>query len=246
MLWKPVRTKNLVKFCSAYEELAHRGERIPGIALVYGPSGQGKSTAAEYCYGQIRAQQLGIFVEASPAWSANESGCNAMVRTLLRLLGADPKRSSGDSLEHLVSILRQHSCPVFLDEADRIVQGRCKGLVADTLRYIQDQSRCPFIFIGMQDFKSHVQGMEVYAGRVRQITEFGLTDLDDALMLASEVVNRCRIHPDLVTQLYDFSRGSIRRIYVGLDTIETVAINEDWQIVTPDLWADRPFGLGGL
>jgi DNA transposition AAA+ family ATPase len=224
-------TKNVIALRAAYEALLTRAPGIPGIGLVHGNTGYGKTTAIAYLINQVS----GVYVRAMATWTPS-----AMLGAIMQELGAEPllNRSSA-MVSHIISTLAQANRPLFVDEADYLF-GNLKML--ETLRDIQDASGCPVVIIGMAGIERRLIHRPQFARRVSQWVEFLPSDLDDARTVTSAVCE-IDIEDDLLARLHEEAAGNIGLIVVGLARVEQLAKTNGWKKVDAERWGNKQLFL---
>ena len=168
MRYQIARVKNIVAVSAAIESLRTRDVGVPGIALMWGSTGYGKTTAAAWLANQVNA----VFVRAKAIDSPL-----SLLGSIMKALGAAPMLRCAPMLDFIAAALERSARPLFIDEGDYLVDD--KRLV-ETLRDIHDVSSVPLLAIGMQEFRNRVMHREQLAGRVSQWIEFQPADLEDA------------------------------------------------------------------
>ncbi len=209
---------------------ASRAPGTPGIGLIWGATGFGKSTATAWLYNQIN----GVYVRAWPTWTPT-----SMLSALMEELGIKPLGRTAPMIRSIVQALSAEARPVFIDEADYLAD---KPVLLETLRSLHDVSSSPLILIGMRDFQRRVMHREQLAGRISQWVEFQAADMDDARTLSEECCE-VKVADDLLTRLQKSSGGSIRDMVVGLGKIEQFARKKNLGKVGAGDWGERPFVL---
>lgn len=228
--------KNVLRLAELGESLKDRGIRTPGIGVVYGETGFGKSTALTW-YGvrQVRA----VYVRAFQVWTPM-----TMLETIAGELDISPQRSLVHTLHAIVRELVTQDRMLIVDEADYLVD---KKALLNTLRDLHDNSTMPLILVGMADFvkklKSRIDQRQ-FAGRVAFELEFKPLDLADTTLLAEQLLNDgITVHADLLAKLHAACEGSTRLVCVGLQRIESLAIKKGLKKVTVNDWGDRPLHM---
>jgi DNA transposition AAA+ family ATPase len=143
-------------------------------------------------------------------------------------------------IDQVVRALAMDNRPLFIDEADYLV---AKPVLLEVLRGIHDVSSSPLILVGMETFKRDVTNREQLAGRISKWVEFQPASKDDARMLADELCE-VAVGDDLLMQLHQKSKASIRRIVDGLARVETFARKKNLKKVSLSEWGDRAFSFG--
>lgn len=223
--------KNVAALQAAFESLSGRDFGVPGMGLVYGETGAGKTTAITKLVNTTR----GVYVRANATWTPS-----AMLGSIMTELGAAPLHNGGAAMvRHITNTLAESNRPLFVDEADYLL-GNTKML--ETLRDIHDVSSVPVVLIGMAGIERKLVHRPQLAGRISQWVEFSPCDYEDAQILCRTV---CEVEIDepLLKTLHTEAKGSVRLMVVGLSRIEAAARANGWKTVTADLWGNRPLFL---
>jgi DNA transposition AAA+ family ATPase len=207
-----VQISNFKKLQTAAHGVIHRSPGMPGINLISGDVGLGKTTCAR----QVCLDEQGVWLEAQPAWTPNW-----MLGDLALELGAERGWSARLNFERATAALRADPRAIFVDEADRLA-GRRRYDVVETLRAIHDQTQSPLILIGMKQFPRAVRTMPQLDSRVAYEIEFLPCDLKDVRMLAEELCE-VELADDLIRQMHEATAGCARRIRIALERIENFA-----------------------
>lgn len=211
-----VPIQNVFRMKEAADSLLTRTPGMPGMGLVYGPTGYGKTTGCTWLVNQVR----GVYVRAMSLWSPK-----TMLEAIGRELDLDTQRLTlAGMVDRIVQRLAETGRPLFIDEADYIVES--KRLV-DTLRDIHDMSTSPVILIGMTGIDRRLRSHPQLTGRMAQWVEFHGLDASDVSMLASGLCE-IKVEQDI---LDDLSRraspagggAEVRRVVVGLGNVEQYA-----------------------
>lgn len=204
------QTSNLKRLLQAAHGLLYRSPSTPGIGLVSGPVGLGKTTAAKH----ICLLEAAVWVEALPDWTPVW-----MLGDLAVELGAERGWGTRINFERVIGALRERPRAIFIDEADRLVD---RIRLAETLRAIHDQTQAPLVLIGMSKLPRVIQSLPQLSSRVAHWIEFGPCDLRDVRTLATTL---CEIElaDDLLQRLHEETGGSARAIRVALERIERLA-----------------------
>ncbi len=220
-------TKNLTHLMETAEALSRRGKDLPGIGMIWGPSGAGKTTGAVW----LRDRSDAICVRAMRLWRPA-----AMLAAICKELDVLPSPRCAPMLDQVIERLRQSQRPVIIDEADYLIQSPA---LLDTLRDIHDVSSAPIIVIGMGTFRQRVQGKEQFSGRIAQIVEFRPADLDDVRATA-EACCEVALDDALLERITRETQGSMRRVKTALSVVEQWADRRGETLVTAAAWGTQP------
>ena len=229
------KTKNLSNLARAADQLRTRNIGTPGIGLIWGPSGLGKTTAATWFCDQYDA----VYVRAWSTWTPG-----AMLGAICAALDLPAQTRISAAIDQIVLALSRTQRPLFVDEADYLL-GSARLL--DTLRDLHDVSSAPVIVVGMGEFRRRAERREQFAGRVTARVEFRPADIEDARTTATAMLERVRPTDDLLARLVQETGGSMRRIVSGLAQVERLATRRRLAEVSLADWGTRPFdgAIGG-
>lgn len=222
---------NVARLREAGQLLLDRAPNMPGMGLIYGATGLGKSTAATWYMNQCNA----VLVRAMANWTPS-----AMLKAILRELSVDCRETScSEMTTAIVESLARHNRPLFIDEADFLVK---RHRMLETLRDLHDLASVPVVLIGMDGIHNKVaKESPQLAGRLMQWVEFQPATLTDTALLADGLCE-VKVFEDLVALLHEKTGGHVRNIIVGLAQIETHARRKGLGIVRARDWPDdKPF-----
>ena len=120
--------KNVLGLQAAYQALKSRDSGIPGMGLVHGFTGAGKTTSIVWLVNQVD----GVFVRANATWTPV-----VMLQAIMTELGAAPLGRCAPMLSFIVDKLSLSGRPLFVDESDYLTDNR---KMLETLRDIHDVS----------------------------------------------------------------------------------------------------------
>jgi hypothetical protein len=226
--------KNLQRLAEHGETLRTRNPRTPGIGVVSGEPGFGKSTGLTW-YGVRKARA--IYVRGMELWTPS-----AMLEAIGDELGITIGRNLAKAAQQVVGGLVQQNRTLIVDEADYVVE---KRRLINTLRDIHDLAQTPLILVGMKDFVKKLQAaldQRQFADRVAFSLEFQPTDFEDTRLTANELLE-IEIEDELLHRVHDASEGNMRRIVVGRQRIETHFRAKGAKKATARDWGNRPLNL---
>ncbi len=207
---KIVPISNVARLAEAGEALLNRTAGMPGMGLVYGASGLGKTTGVAW----LATRQHGVFVRALATTTPS-----SLVGSICKELDINRSASNVDTIERIVEKLAESERPLFIDEADYIAN---QSRLVETLRDIHDLASVPVILIGMKNLRKTISTRDQLAGRIAQWVEFQPATLDDVRTLARDLPE-VEVADDLVQRLAEATKGTVRLVVVGLGRIEQFA-----------------------
>lgn len=220
---KIVPISNIARLADAANALIHRTPGMPGMGLVEGHTGLGKTTA----FAWLTIQHNGVFVRALAATTTR-----SLLDSICKELGVGRRATNVDTIEAIVQRLAETGRPLFIDEADYLLS---KKMLIETLRDIHDLSTVPVILIGMHGFRRKVEHLQQLTGRIAQRVEFEPATADDAALLIKSLAD-VDVAADLVRKLHSDAHGSVRLMIVGLARIEQFARARNLARITLSDW----------
>jgi len=131
------RTSNVVRFTDAMGRLQERDEDLPGMALIYGEPGLGKTRTALWWVLQHEAAFIRTKKLMTGRWLLEE---------IVAELGEAPAHRTSDLFRQCVEQLLERPRTLIIDEVDYLAYD---ARVLETLRDIHDTAGTPMVFIGM-------------------------------------------------------------------------------------------------
>jgi DNA transposition AAA+ family ATPase len=225
----PVR--NVVTLNAAYEQVLNRDAHTPGILLIHGQTGSGKSTALASLATKYRA----LYLRAQACWTTS-----AVLHALAKE-ACVPSQGlrNAQILEGLIQKLSEEQRPVFVDEGDYLLSN---SKMLETLRDLHDMTSVPLVVVGMDDFERRILTRPQFARRVLERVEFKPCDLKDTQTLIHAVCE-CRMDDALVKKIHKTAKGSIGLMTVALARIEYFARVNGLKEVTAAAWGTRDLFL---
>lgn len=210
-----------------------RGLHQPGLVVMHGPSGYGKSMAAAW----VTARNRAYYVQASDFWTKK-----AMLKDICRALGLQfkPSDTVDDMAKTVAAQLEQSGRPLVIDEFDYVVE---KNLV-EAIRSLYEGSKAAILIIGEESLPQKLKKWERFHGRILDWFPAEPASLADARELARLYCPHVSVADDLLQKLVDKTRASARRISTNLETIQEEALGMGWDSVDLAAWANRPIHTG--
>lgn len=223
---------NLSLVRTAAERLAGRTAGLPGMAVMYGPAGYGKTTAALAIAHENRA----YFVQMRSAW-----GRKALLEKILLEMGAKPHGTIPQMLDQVCEQLATSGRMLMIDEFDYC--GRTDSLI-ELVRDIYEGSQATLLLLGEELLPQKLKKWERFHSRVLSWIPAQPVSLQDAALLAPLYCPDVHVASDLLEHLVKMASGSVRRVSVNLAAIYEAASVEGWETVTRAQWGERPIYTG--
>lgn len=221
--------KTVLALQTAYNDLINRDPGVPGMMLVTGDSGTGKTTAIEW----LCDKRNGVRVRAL--------SCDKPVTLLIRIMGEigqEPLRWMGTTV--MVQTIAQHLAKkkqaLFIDECDNLFSN---PKLLESLRDIHDIADVSVILIGHSGLETRMKNKQQLYRRISQWVNFLPADAEDASVLARTLCD-VDISEDLLAHVQEETRGNPGLMTVALSRIEAFAKGNRKKKVTLDEWGDRP------
>jgi len=202
-------TKNVARLNYAVHTLMNSPHGIERMGLLYGFSGEGKTTTVDYLIDQTDGISLRAMRGWTPTW---------MLSTLCAELRLSEKirHSNRKQIMHeaIVAQLSERPRPIFIDEIDHLFaahNSRNGSDILECLRDIYDTVKAPVLLVGEENSAVAIQDSCRFARRITQWVEFRGIDRADARILA-DTVGEVRISDDLLDYLYDEAGANVGRM----------------------------------
>jgi DNA transposition AAA+ family ATPase len=216
----------------AVERLCRRAETLPGIAVLYGPAGYGKTTAALTVANETRA----YFVQIKSAWTRK-----SLLEKILHEMSMKPQGGVTSLLDQVCETLAGNGRMLVLDEFDYCL--RSDSLI-ELVRDIYEGSQAALLLVGEESLPQKLKRWERFHSRILTWIPAQPVSEEDAGKLAGIYCPRVRIDGDLIRHLVRSAYGSARRVCVNLANIHEAALTEGWKSVDLQIWGDRPIYTG--
>lgn len=226
-----VLTKNVARLSDAAEMLLRRAPGMPGMGLVHGETGAGKTTAVTWMTNRCN----GVYVRAMAAWTPS-----AMFGAILRELGRHAHGSCAQMVGDIIEALALSGRPLFIDEADYLIDSK---RMSESLRDIHDMTTVPVLLIGMAGIDQRLSGRKQLTGRVLQDVRFEALDREDAQAIARALCE-VKVKADLLDAAHRTTGGYVRNLLVALARIEESARLRGMDSIGLAEWGKRDFITG--
>lgn len=237
MKHKTVEVKNVLRTQEMFENLQSRSMITPGIGLIHGPSGFGKTTTVTYMFNELTlAGHQPLYVRCYATDTAS-----SLLARIMNEMGADPMFPLRRMVDHIIRNMNEKGLALFVDEADHIV-GQAKTM--ETIRDLYDSTEQPVVLIGMEEIARRISHRKQLFNRISEWVEFKAADIEDVYLFATELLDeRVSVGEDLLEFIRSKSAGEVRRILIALEKIERAALASDESFIDLASWGDRPLFL---
>lgn len=223
--------RNVAALLSLIHQVQNRHFGLPGMAVFYGPSGWGKTTAATYAINKFDA----CHIEIKSLWRTK-----SVLEQIALELGLRPAKTAPALFEQVSDKLGKSQRPLLLDEADYL----CRDQVIEVVRGLHEASGVPVILIGEELLPQKLQRWERVHGRMLAWVAAQEAELADVGHLAPIYCEGVEVAPELKSRLLIESQRSIRRVSINLALIKEFAARKGLRKIGEKEWAGQTFFTG--
>ncbi len=227
--WAPLT--NLALAARALERAMNRSSNLPGLVVLYGYSGLGKSHALSYCANLHEC----FYVECQEYFNRK-----LLALAILREMGVKPGRTIGEMMEQASQQLELSQRALILDNADYLVD---KKLI-DTVLALHEMARATIMLAGEEQFPRKLLAWERAHRRVLVWQLAQPASAGDAQKLVEFYVPGVDVAKDLLDRVCEKSRNVPGRICVNLDTIRDHCQKNGLKKIDLDAWGKRELYSG--
>lgn len=212
------------------ERLDQRHAGLPGIAVLYGPAGWGKTFAANVLANQRRA----YFVQMASAWRSKDLLERILIEMGVRITddkGRPFYRTVSKLLDAVNDQLGNSNRPLIIDEFDHCAKS---DSMVELIRDIYEGSRGSLLLVGEELLPKKLERWERFHSRVLTWAPAQKVSLADAEMLAPIYCPSVTLDQGILEMLVKNSSGSVRRVCTNLDEINEQALLMGFSTVTAD------------
>ena len=221
-----IETKNVLAFRKAMTALTDMETGYPGLGLVWGRAGRGKTEAAK----EYAVRTGAVYLRTMEGWTQR-----AMLAELCRKLAGAESHTTDGCRRIARDALETWRRPILVDEADRLRVDRRVNLL-DSLRDIHEMTQAPIIFIGEDSIYSRVQSRERIRSRVAQRVGFEpITPADIVTFGMRACKGVKKIEPEAAQSLHIRSKGDFRPVMIDLTDLERICRVSGKSTITADM-----------
>lgn len=221
-----------VSLCLAtLEKARNRPRHLPGIVVLYGPSGFGKSVAAAVTVTNAKA----YYVQLQSSWTRK-----AIYLSILKVMGIVPAKTMYEMGEQIATQLATSGYALILDDAQYLTRKGHEELVKD----IYESCLAPIMLIGEENLPGDLKKSERLHGRVLDFAQAQPPSLSDAKALRAAYAQKVTIADDLLALVHEEANGSVRRILVNLERIQDHALENGLEEIDKTAWGKNELYTG--
>lgn len=201
---------NVGLLTSAINRAMLRPAGLPGLVVMHGPSGYGKSIAASFAANRHRA----YYVECRDTWTKK-----AFLLAILREMSITPARTLSEMVDQIAEQLSRSSRPLIVDDVQYLLDKAAANILTD----LYNASQGTIVLIGEERVPSALVKLERLHNRVLEWVPAQPAALEDLRELAESTYPNLSLADDLLADLNRQVRGCLRRVVVNLYQVHTQA-----------------------
>lgn len=207
---KVVPLTNVGLLASAMERAQTRPSNLPGLIVMYGASGLGKTIGATFAANMYR----GYYVECRYTWTKK-----TFLLAILKEMGLAPGRTLSEMVDAAADQLSRSARPLIIDD----VQYLLDKAVANILTDLYNASHGTIVLIGEERVPASLAKLERLHNRVLEWVPAQAATLEDLRTLVTASYPALQIEDDLLEDLRRSVHGCLRRISVNLYRLHSEA-----------------------
>lgn len=222
---------NVGLIASAIEKSLARPKNLPGLVVMYGASGLGKTVGATFAANVYRA----YYIECRDTWTKK-----AFLTAVLREMTVMPSRTTSEMVDQIADQLSRSGRPLIIDDAQYLLDKAAANVLTD----IYNSSRATIILIGEERIPASLAKLERLHNRVLEWVPAQPASKDDIRTLTQQSYPELRFDDDLLESLRLTVRGCLRRVVVNLHRVFSEAQTQGWSSVSLSQWGQRGWFTG--
>jgi len=203
-----LETQNVGRFREALSVLEDTERGQPGLGVVWGRAGRGKTLCAR----QYAVRTGAVYLRVLQDWTPR-----AMLAALCRELNGSEPATVDRAKRLAIDVIEKRTRTILVDEADRL-----KPDLIEHLRDVHDLTGAPVVLIGEEHLFPAINARCRIWSRVVQTVEFGPITPEDILLFALEAA-ALRLDPEAGKRLASRSSGDFRLVWADVHRLEQMA-----------------------
>lgn len=205
-----VKTNNVKQFITMMNNLQNRAEGVPGMGLVYGEPGLGKTQAIKWWAFKNDA----ILIRCNQMMSARW-----LLKEILDYMSEIKPYSISDSFDEVIRNLILTPRVLIVDEIDYLTMDKNKSI--EILRDIHDKTNVPVVLVGMTNAHSRLKKFSHLYDRLSEIVKFERFSKADIKTIVKEF-SEIELTDCAIKYIYS-NLNRFRQIVKVINKVETIA-----------------------
>ena len=205
-----VKTNNVKRFITMMNNLQNRAEGVPGMGLVYGEPGLGKTQAIKWWAFKNDA----ILIRCNQMMSARW-----LLKEILDYMSEIKPYSISDSFDEVIRNLILTPRILIVDEVDYLTTDKNKSI--EILRDIHDKTNIPVVLVGMTNAHSRLKKFSHLYDRLSEIVKFERFSKADIKTIVKEL-SEIELTDCAIKYIYS-NLNRFRQIVKVINKAETIA-----------------------
>ena len=205
-----VKTKNVKQLISMMNRLREREDGVPGMGLVYGEPGLGKTQAIKWWAFKNDA----ILIRCNQMMSARW-----LLKEILDYMSEIKPYSISDSFDEVIRNLILTPRVLIVDEVDYLTMDKNKSI--EILRDIHDKTNVPVVLVGMTNAHSRLKKFSHLYDRLSEIVKFERFSKADIKTIVKEL-SEIELTDCAIKYIYS-NLNRFRQIVKVINKAETIA-----------------------
>ena len=202
-------TRNVSMFREAMGVLEDVEMGQPGLGLVWGRAGRGKTEAAR----EYAVRTGAVYLRVMEGWTPR-----GMLAALCKEITGTEPRTTEACKNTLMDAFGRFRRLVLVDEADRLRRVE----MIEHLRDVHDETGAPIVLIGEEHLHAMISARRRLWSRVTQTVGFGPISVEDIILFAGRAAG-LKMRPDAAGAVEKRSGGDFRLIYLDIRDLERMA-----------------------
>lgn len=205
-----VKTKNVKQLISMMNRLKEREDGVPGMGLVYGEPGLGKTQAIKWWAFKNDA----ILIRCNQMMSARW-----LLKEILDYMSEIKPYSISDSFDEVIRNLILTPRVLIVDEVDYLTMDKNKSI--EILRDIHDKTNVPVVLVGMTNAHSRLKKFSHLYDKLSEIVKFERFSKADIKTIVKEL-SEIELTDCAIKYIYS-NLNRFRQIVKVINKAETIA-----------------------
>lgn len=205
-----VKTNNVKRFITMMNNLQNRAEGVPGMGLVYGEPGLGKTQTIKWWAFKNDA----ILIRCNQMMSARW-----LLKEILDYMSEIKPYSISDAFDEVIRNLILTPRILIVDEVDYLTMDKNKSI--EILRDIHDKTNIPVVLVGMTNAHSRLKKFSHLYDRLSEIVKFERFSKSDIKTIVKEL-SEIELTDCAIKYIYS-NLNRFRQIVKVINKAETIA-----------------------